>query len=152
MNVAPPESSKRSGRPPRAVTGDSLEERVRAVERAVTDGETSVAALADAASVHERLADIESRLDALESRTDALDATVQSLHGYVGEIEAVNEDVARRADAARAAVERLEADRQRLESAVERPSEAGAVELAERAAEDGEPSDDTLLDRVRESL
>jgi TolA-binding protein len=119
------------------VTETTLEERLRAVERAVTDGEASVAAVADAASVHERLDEFETRLDALEKRTDALDATVQSLHGYVGEIESVNEDVARRADAARAAVERLEEDRQRLEppSADAATADGDAKPQPSRAAE-----------------
>jgi chromosome segregation ATPase len=152
MNVAPPERSRVVARPPDGVTGDSLDERLRAVERAVTDGEASVAALADAAAVHERLDGIESRLDALEERADALDATVQSLHGYVGEIESVNEDVARRADAARAAVERLADDRQRLESVAERGSEVESAELAESTVGDGERDEASLFDRVRGSL
>lgn len=89
------------------MTDDSLDARLRAVERAVTDGEASVADLSDAAAVHDRLDALERELAELTERVDALDTTVQSLHGYVGEIEHVNERVERRADAARAAVERL---------------------------------------------
>lgn len=90
---------------------DDIAERLRAVERAVTDGDTPVRDLSDAAAVHERLDAVEADLETVAERVDALEATVQSLHGYVGELEAVNDRVERRADAARAAVERLEDER-----------------------------------------
>lgn len=79
----------------------------------MTDGDTPVCDLSDAAAVHERLDDLEADLATVTERVDALDATVQSLHGYVGELEAVNDRVERRADAARAAVERLEDEHDR---------------------------------------
>jgi len=103
------------------VTDEDFATRLRAVERAVTDGDATVADLSEAAAVHDRLDDIEADLAALAERVDALDATVQSLHGYVGEIEHVNERVERRADAARAAVERLEDERQRPQSGNDDP-------------------------------
>jgi hypothetical protein len=89
------------------VTDDSLAARVAAVERALTDGDP-VADLSDAAETQRRLDRLTDDLADLTERVDALEATVQSLHGYVGEIEHVNERVERRADAARAAVERLD--------------------------------------------
>ncbi|MFB6269728.1 MAG: hypothetical protein ABEH83_07275, partial [Halobacterium sp.] len=92
---------------------DDIDARLRAVERAVTDDDAPVSDLSDAAAVHDRLDELEEGLATLRERVDALDATVQSLHGYVGELEAVNDRVERRADAARAAVERLEDDRRR---------------------------------------
>jgi septal ring factor EnvC (AmiA/AmiB activator) len=95
------------------VTDDDLRRRLDAVERALTASDTAVRDLADAAAVHDRLDELEADLATLDERLDALDATVQSLHGYVGELEAVNDRVERRADAARAAVERLADDRQR---------------------------------------
>lgn len=143
---------------------DDLAERLRAVERAVTDDDTAVSDLSDAAAVHDRLDSVEADLTELAERLDALDATVQSLHGYVGDLEAVNERVQRRADAAREAVERLEEQQSRPPRATrdaarddhggagddahcDRPSTTGAPAL------DAEPSeDDSLLDRVRESL
>ncbi|GAA0293150.1 DUF7310 family coiled-coil domain-containing protein [Halarchaeum salinum] len=46
------------------------------------------------------------RLAAVERRLDDLDAAVQSVQGYVGTLDAVNESVERRANAALAAAER----------------------------------------------
>jgi chromosome segregation ATPase len=89
------------------MSDDELSARVRAVERALTDGDT-IPDFADAADVERRLDELESEMETLADRVDALDATVQSLHGYVGDLEHVNDRVERRADAARAAVERLE--------------------------------------------
>lgn len=156
---------------------EDLAERLRAVERAVTDGDAAVRDLSDAAAVQDRLDELAGELDALVERVDALDATVQSLHGYVGELEAVNERVQRRADAARAAVERLEDDRQQPPSATapdsgradRTPGDAGdengdreagrgqpapfeASESVDAALDSGTSDDDSLLDRVRESL
>lgn len=150
------------------MSDDDLAERLRAVERAVTDGDTAVSDLSDAAAVHDRLDGVEADLAELTERLDALDATVQSLHGYVGDLEAVNERVQRRADAAREAVERLEeqqarpsratrdaahagragADETKGASRRDRASGAGAPDFDSGRAED----DDSLLDRVRESL
>lgn len=81
------------------MSDDSLEARVAAVERALTDGDP-VADLSDAAELQRQLDALSADLDTLGERVDALEATVQSLHGYVGEIEHVNERVERRADAA----------------------------------------------------
>lgn len=170
------------------MTRDDLSERLRAVERALTDADTAVADLSETAAVQERLDDVESDLETLTERLDALDATVQSLHGYVGELEHVNDRVERRADAARAAVERLDdqpaqrrepdpeharstdADAEQTPDADRsgsRPAEPAATDSAVVAADDehgfveefghessssGEPSEQSLLDRVRESL
>lgn len=79
----------------------------------MTDSDTPVSDLSDAAAVHDQLDDLAAELDDIHERLDALDATVQSLHGYVGDLEAVNDRVVRRADAARAAIERLEDERRR---------------------------------------
>jgi hypothetical protein len=90
------------------MTDEDITARLRAVERALTDGDTAVEDLSETAAVHERLDSLAADVATLTERLDALDATVQSLHGYVGELEHVNARVARRADAARAAVERLD--------------------------------------------
>lgn len=90
------------------MTDQDLHERLRAVERQLTDADTAVADLSESAALDERLDSLETELAELTERLDALDATVQSLHGYVGELEHVNDRVERRADAARAAVERLD--------------------------------------------
>lgn len=149
--------------PPAAVTDDSLAARVAAVERALTDGD-SVADLSDATELQRQLDALAEDLDALTERVDALEATVQSLHGYVGEIEHVNQRVERRADAARAAVERLDDQPcvrapDRGQSSTERDSSTGeenaakpsvdhTADLPQTADEDAE----SLLDRLRSSL
>ncbi|NIB98653.1 hypothetical protein [Halobacterium sp. R2-5] len=148
------------------MSDDDLAERLRAVERAVTDSDTAVSDLSGPAAVHERLDSLEAELDDLGERVDALDATVQSLHGYVGELEAVNERVQRRADAAREAVDRLEAEQSRPAANVpERATgnagsadaDSDSPERHDRTAGDSDlrsrtTDDESLLDRVRESL
>jgi len=143
------------------VTDDSLEARVAAVERALTDGDP-VADLSDAAELRRQLDAVTDDLDTLAERVDALEATVQSLHGYVGEIEHVNERVERRADAARAAVERLDEQHARRPDRVRPatdhvsptdgdtpPSSVG--QAVDRPAEtDGDA--ESLLDRLRSPL
>ena len=84
---------------------ETLEERLAAVERAVTDGEHEFPALTDTAEVANRLDEVESNLDALSDRVAELEAASQALRGYVGNVRSVNRDVERRADAALAAVE-----------------------------------------------
>lgn len=123
------------------MTDDDLAARLRAVERAVTDGDAAVVDLSDAAAVHDRLDDLERDVAALAERVDALDATVQSLHGYVGELEHVNERVERRADAARAAVERFEDDCRR--SGTGSPDDRIVGTLDEQSA--GDTRDDTRV-------
>lgn len=144
------------------MTDDSLAARVAAVERALTDGDP-VADLSDAAEVQRQLDALTDDLDSLTERVDAVEATVQSLHGYVGEIEHVNERVERRADAARAAVERLDDQSHgRMPERVERASDRASStddgdttppgdHTADRPVESDEDAE-SLLDRLRSSL
>jgi uncharacterized coiled-coil protein SlyX len=92
--------------------GSELEARVAALERALTDGrEGNVADIPEGAAVEQRLDGLERRLADLEERLDELDAGLQAVQGYIGEVEHVNREVERQAEAALAAVERLEDDR-----------------------------------------
>lgn len=91
---------------------DELEKRIETLERAVTDGDHDLSALAAEGETVDRLETVESRLEDLEERVEELDAATQALRGYVGNIRSVNEDVEKRADAALAKVESLEAERQ----------------------------------------
>lgn len=91
--------------------GSELEARVAALERALTDGrEGNVGDIPEGAAVEQRLDGIERRLADLEERLDELDAGLQAVQGYIGEVEHVNREVERQAEAALAAVERLEDD------------------------------------------
>lgn len=79
---------------------DSLRQRLRAVERAVTDDECPPAEVADAAEATGRIESLEERMDELEEQVAELDAATQALRGYVGNVRSVNETVRTRADSA----------------------------------------------------
>ncbi|WP_236044586.1 DUF7310 family coiled-coil domain-containing protein [Haloarcula nitratireducens] len=87
---------------------ETLEERVRTVERAVTDGDREFPEATDLADLQARVEAVEQRLGELDDRASELEAATQALRGYVGNVRSVNQDVERRADAALAAVEELE--------------------------------------------
>lgn len=90
---------------------DRLDDRVDAVERAISDGHTADG-LPETARMEQRLDDIEATVEDLDDRLADLEAAVQALRGFAGGIRAVDEEVERRANAAVARVERLEADLQ----------------------------------------
>lgn len=84
----------------------TLEERLRSVEQALSamDGEATGRVEID----EQPNAELEATLADLETRVSDLEAGLQAIRGYVGNIHHVNEAVERRANAAIAAVERLE--------------------------------------------
>jgi hypothetical protein len=88
--------------------GDDVEARLDAVERALADGDTDLAAVADAADRQRELDELRDRIDELEAEVTELAASVQAVRGYVGNVRTVNRDVERRADAALAKAEALE--------------------------------------------
>ena len=87
---------------------ESLTERVSAVERAVTDGAATLPEASTVADIESTVSSLEAQLADLEDRTAELEAATQALRGYVGNVRSVNTDVEQRADAALAAVDRLE--------------------------------------------
>lgn len=89
---------------------ETVDERLRAVERALTDDDTDLTDLRDAAELTHEIETLAARLDDAEDRLDELDAATQALRGYVGNVRAVNESVERRADAALAKAESVEAE------------------------------------------
>lgn len=131
----------------------TLEERLDAVERAVTGAEVSVATVEDAAERTARVEDVASRLETLEARVDECEAAVSAIRGYVGEIRHVNREVERTATAAVAAVERLDAA-----GGPEPP--IARVETDERVVPEQLPEDEpetadgdpTILDQLRALL
>ena len=88
---------------------DTLERRIEALERAVTDDEHDLSALATEGETAERLDALDSRLESIEDRVAELEAATQAVRGYVGNVRSVNRDIEQRADAALARVESLEA-------------------------------------------
>jgi hypothetical protein len=83
----------------------TIEERLSALERAVTDGDHDCSSLSEAASVGDRVERLESQLTELDDRVAELEAATQALRGYVGSVRSVNTDVEKRADAALAKAE-----------------------------------------------
>ena len=85
---------------------DRFEDRLRAVERALTGSDATVADLGDEATAAAEREALESRVDDLESRVEELEAATQAVRGYVGSVRAVNREVERRADLALARASR----------------------------------------------
>ncbi|WP_251344189.1 DUF7310 family coiled-coil domain-containing protein [Haloplanus halophilus] len=88
---------------------DALDERVDALERALTDGHAADG-LPEAARTASRVDELEATVEELDDRLAELEAAVQALRGFAGGVDAVDEAVERRANAAIARVERLEAE------------------------------------------
>lgn len=101
---------------------DSLQRRLEAVERALSEEEPLERA---------------DRLDELEARVAELEAAVQALRGYVGSVRAVNEDVESRADRAL-----------RKAAALERHLASSPAHEDGNEA-DASPDADGLLERLR---
>lgn len=121
----------------------SLDERLAAVERALTDGEVEPAALSDAATVEERLDTIEDRLDSLEQRLAAAEAGVGALRGQAGEARRETDQLERTAERALATARAVEArlDDDDTERPVPRPEPVVR-----------EPERSKLFDRLRDRL
>lgn len=88
---------------------DQLEKRLTAVERALTDGDHDLEALATDAAVGDRVGTVESDVETLRERVAELEAATQALRGYVGNVRAVNEEVRERADLALETAEHAQA-------------------------------------------
>jgi hypothetical protein len=87
---------------------ETLEQRLRTVERAVTEGDHTFPAVDDIAELTERVDAVERQVEQLDEQTAELEAATQALRGYVGNVRSVNDRVQQRADTALAATERLE--------------------------------------------
>ncbi|WP_439025564.1 DUF7310 family coiled-coil domain-containing protein [Haloarchaeobius sp. DT45] len=131
---------------------DQLDDRLRAVERAITDDDsvpggvgvdgpdsatggewTTGTETRDSTQPDSRLTD---RLDEVETTVAELEAAVQALRGYAGNVRSVNERVEQRADGALAAVESLEARVEDVEADLtERDAQPGSQPDAALAAE-----------------
>lgn len=79
---------------------DSIERRLEAVERALTDGDHDLSALGEEADALERLDALAADVESLGDRVAELEAATQAIRGYVGNVRAVNQEVEQRADLA----------------------------------------------------
>lgn len=125
---------------------DRLDQRLSAVERVVVDGDVTLEELSELAATIETVSALEARLDEQERRMADLEAAAQSVEGYVGNVESINDDVERHAASAVATADRLERRLDKLEVELD-DLQGGLLEAksaADRAAEDfGEgPTDD----------
>lgn len=128
-------------------TRDSLDDRLRAVERALTNADQSVADVEDVATLTRQVETLTTQLETVEQRLDRLDAAVQAVRGYVGQQKAVNDDVERRADAALAAIDRVERE---LEPARFEPEPRQSLESFEPATPESSGKESGLLARLRD--
>lgn len=97
---------------------DAVEERLRAVERAVADGDVD-------ADLTDPTGELEGRIDDLEATTTELESGLQAVRGYVSRVKSVDDEIERRADAAAAAVDDAEARIDALERRLDGGDVAG---------------------------
>jgi uncharacterized protein (UPF0335 family) len=126
---------------------DDLRERVEAVERALTDGDGDLTALAEGAAAAERVETLEAEVADLREDVAELSAATQALRGYVGNVRSVNECVEERAETALAAVESLE-DRLDARDAI-RDGTPGRDSTGATASADGGPTRSAEHGRTR---
>ncbi|ELZ91819.1 hypothetical protein C440_15944 [Haloferax mucosum ATCC BAA-1512] len=119
-----------------------LVSRLDAVERTLTGTDTDLSNLEDLAAVEARVADLESTVETLTDRIDEVDAATQAIRGYLGGVRTVNEDVERRANAALAKAESLEA------ALIDETDDAFAEAVATHSRDDA-PNEATRDDRTR---
>jgi hypothetical protein len=136
----------------------SIDERVGALERrlsaepgdtAKTTGSEPPGGESRARSDH---ADLRDRIETLESTVAELEAGLKAVRGYVGTVEHVNETVERRADAALAAVERLESAPKTpppIATATQQPVEPASTETADPDEKAETQTASGLIDRLR---
>lgn len=108
---------------------DRFDQRLSAVESTVVDGDLDLDALSEVTDLRDDLDRLDQRLDELERRVADIEGTTQSISGYVGNVNSVNEATEKQADAAVAAVDRLE---KKIENFERQVSVAAFNDLAER--------------------
>lgn len=102
---------------------ETLEDRLAAVERALTDTDCDLAALASEGEIADRVQTMESEMDDIAERVAELEAATQAIRGYVGNVRAVNEEVRERADLALETAERANGGPDSPESTISRERE-----------------------------
>ncbi|MFC7177198.1 DUF7310 family coiled-coil domain-containing protein [Halosegnis marinus] len=117
----------------------TLEDRLDAVERTITDDDRGPADLSNAAAVERRLDALAERLDAMEDRLADAEGDVATVRGHVGNAERIDRETAQVAQRALAVARETEA---RLDEETPRPRERSVPVESE-----GEPS---LGERLRD--
>lgn len=124
---------------------EALPERVDALERAITDGDSDLTELTAEAEALDRLAELEATVDELETRVAELEAATQALRGYVGNVRSVNQAVEQRADAALSKAEAVESAIQQEAGAAR--TGAGTTSVAATPADRQPSADGEMPDR-----
>ena len=115
---------------------ERIEQRLSAVERTVVDGDGLVDELTDLESIADRLDGLEARVERHERRIASLEGSIDAVGGFVGNVESVNEDVEKQADAAIAAVDRLEYRLDELERRVDSSADEGFADAGPAKSHD----------------
>ncbi|WP_312911482.1 DUF7310 family coiled-coil domain-containing protein [Natronosalvus caseinilyticus] len=87
---------------------ERLERRLAGVERVLLEDERPFDDIAEVAALDEDVTQFEARLEAHDRRIAEVEGSMQATSGFVDNVRHVNDDVERRANAALAAVDRLE--------------------------------------------
>ncbi|TYT62746.1 DUF7310 family coiled-coil domain-containing protein [Natrialba swarupiae] len=137
---------------------DRLEQRLSAVERTVVDGESALDEIPELAALGADLDRLETQLEGHETRLATLEGRTESIEGYVGRIDAVNDAVETEATTALAVVDRLERRVADLERRLEDVSASAPADAGETADPTDEESDcepttgDRTDDRIERTI
>lgn len=133
-----------------------IDERVAALERRLGDSTPGPDPTATEPPANaERVEQLEARIETLEADLATLQSELQAVRGYVGNVEHVNETVEQRANAAIAAVERLEAAPKTpppiaTATPKQRPDTDPAEDLETKDPSAAESADPGLIERLRD--
>ncbi|MEY7850045.1 hypothetical protein AB7C87_12705 [Natrarchaeobius sp. A-rgal3] len=108
---------------------DRLDQRLSALERTVVDDEFDLAELSELTTLAADLDRLETRIEAQEMRIATLEGRTDSVEGYVGRIDAVNDAVETEAATALAVVDRLDRRVADLEHQLEGTSPSKTVDV-----------------------
>lgn len=124
---------------------ETIEERLAAVERALTEDDDP-AARSHGPATTDRVDDLEADLCELTDRVAELEAATQALRGYVGNVRSVNTEVEQQAEAALSKAERAH----RLATENARNGDSGRADPAERDHLDSGDAETTSQSRIEQ--
>lgn len=135
----------------------TIDERLSALERRLEErtpngDRTGSGGFPGGESVERARPELAGRIESLEAEIAELEASLQALRGYLGTIDHVNETVERRANAAIAAVERLESAPKTpppIATATPKEDERTTQVSEDPESQDAEQRETGLLERLR---